>query len=39
MYAHGLGRYNSLYEQIVFDTGSWSFPKDSKAITGLSVIK
>ena len=30
MYAHGLGRYNSLYEQIVFDTGSWSFPKDSK---------
>jgi len=30
MYAHGLGRYNSLYEQIVFDTDSWSFPKNSK---------
>jgi iron complex outermembrane receptor protein len=30
MYAHGLGRYNSLYEQIVFDAESWSFPKDSK---------
>ena len=32
MYAHGLGRYNSLYEQMVFDTDSWSFPKDSDGI-------
>lgn len=30
MYAHGLGLYNSLYEQIVFDPETWSFSKDSE---------
>ena len=29
MYEHGLGRYNSLYEQLVFDDNAWAFPKDA----------
>ena len=29
LYKHGLGRYNSLYESIVFDEDSWSFPQDA----------
>ena len=28
MYNHGLGRYNSLYEAIVFDEDNWAFPTD-----------
>ena len=29
MYNHGLGRYNSLYEAIVFDEDNWAFPTDA----------
>ncbi|MBM6992121.1 MAG: TonB-dependent receptor [Prevotella sp.] len=29
MYNHGLGRFNSLYESIVFDADNWVFPKDA----------
>ena len=29
MCAHGLGRFNPLYERLVFDGDSWSFPKDA----------
>lgn len=29
MYDKGLGRYNSLYEQIVFDEDNWAFPTDA----------
>ena len=29
MYAHGLGRFNSLYERLVFDDVQWEFPKDA----------
>ncbi len=29
MYQHGLGRYNSLYESMVFDASSWKFPQDA----------
>ncbi len=29
MYQHGLGRYNSLYESLVFDASSWKFPQDA----------
>lgn len=29
MYAHGLGRFNSLYERLVFDDVNWVFPKDA----------
>lgn len=28
LYDRGLGRYNSLYEQIVFDEDNWMFPTD-----------
>ena len=30
MYKHGLGRFNSLYEGMVFDSDNWIFPQDSK---------
>lgn len=30
MYTHGLGRFNPLYEQLVFDEDSWTFPKDGQ---------
>ncbi len=30
MYKHGLGKFNSLYEGLVFDSNSWTFPQDSK---------
>ncbi len=30
MYKHGLGRFNSLYEGMVFDSENWIFPQDSK---------
>lgn len=29
LYKHGLGRYNSLYEGIVFDEDNWNFPQDA----------
>lgn len=29
MYEHGLGRFNPLYEQIVFDEDNWAFPTDA----------
>ena len=29
MYAHGLGRFNSLYESLVFDDAQWEFSKDA----------
>ena len=29
MYAHGLGRFNSLYERLIFDDVAWKFPKDA----------
>lgn len=29
MYEHGLGRFNPLYEQIVFDEDKWEFPTDA----------
>ena len=29
MYDHGLGRYNSLYESLVFDENNWAFVKDA----------
>ncbi len=29
MYNHGLGRFNSLYEAIVYDGDNWAFPKDA----------
>ncbi len=29
MYQYGLGRYNSLYESLVFDASSWKFPQDA----------
>ena len=29
MYRHGLGRYNSLYESLVFDSQNWTFPQDA----------
>ena len=28
MYEHGLGRFNSLYEGMVFDEDNWMFPQD-----------
>lgn len=28
MYERGLGRFNSLYERLVFDDVNWTFPKD-----------
>ncbi len=28
MYEHGLGRFNSLYESMVFDENNWTFPQD-----------
>lgn len=28
MYDHGLGRFNSLYEGMVFDEENWTFPQD-----------
>lgn len=30
MWNHGLGRYNSLYEHLVFDDNAWEFPKDAR---------
>ena len=30
MYKHGLGRFNSLYEGLVFDSKNWTFPQDEK---------
>ena len=30
MYKHGLGRFNSLYEGMVYDSDNWIFPQDSK---------
>lgn len=30
MWMHGIGRYNSLYEQLVFDDNAWEFPKDAR---------
>lgn len=30
MWQRGLGRYNSLYERIVFNEDAWSFPRDTK---------
>ena len=30
MYKHGLGRFNSLYEGMVFDSDNWIFPQVSK---------
>lgn len=30
MYKHGLGRFNSLYEAMVFDSDNWTFPQDAK---------
>lgn len=30
MYKHGLGRFNSLYEAMVFDSNNWTFPQNSK---------
>ncbi len=30
LYDRGLGRYNSLYESIVFDYDNWTFPKDAQ---------
>ncbi len=29
MYEHGLGRYNALYESLVFDENNWTFPQDA----------
>lgn len=29
MYAHGLGRFNPLYERMVFDDHTWAFVKDA----------
>ena len=29
MYQHGLGRYNALYESLVFDEDNWTFPQDA----------
>ena len=29
MCAHGLGRFNSLYERLIFDDVAWKFPKDA----------
>lgn len=29
MYEHGLGRYNALYESLVFDEKNWTFPQDA----------
>lgn len=31
MWNHGLGRYNSLYEQIVFDDENWTFPTNGSS--------
>ncbi len=30
MYKHGLGKFNSLYEGLVFDSNNWTFPQDAK---------
>lgn len=30
LYKHGLGKFNSLYEGLVFDYDNWKFPKDAK---------
>lgn len=30
MYRHGLGRFNSLYEEMIFDEDNWTFPQDAK---------
>ncbi len=29
MYNHGLGRFNALYESLVFDENNWAFPQDA----------